>query len=376
MVRTGNDLSVLPIFVLPGQVVFPHERVTLDARTGANISLFAALQSQSPSQDAENTQEPILFAIAPSLDSPVGIVAAVDTDAPKAGWIGGALRLHAVSMFPYELVHVFDPDEEHSELGSWRLDRGFRLCRVRRRYDLSSPHVPFDCFLSLGSGIFGTPGVSISAKASRTRTRSKSKLITKRFSFVVKSSLVDISARAWAAFDETALLKRMRTVATSHERFMQLDEHLLRTVPKDCDTPAKWSYWFAAAMSGHMSEAQQIELLEERVPALRLRLLLRICDSYNPQQACRKTSKVSSGRRQCPQLFQRPKTPAVNTGSSLGLRKKLSAATREAVVMKHPLPIFDKRSFSEIRREQARHQVAAAIAPSKDALAQLQHHDA
>lgn len=354
MIEAGNDLTVLPIFVLPGQVVFPHERVTLDARTGANISLFAALLSRSSSVPAENARKSTWFAITPSFDSRVGTVATVDVDAPKPNWVGGALRLHAVAMFPYELLRVLEPEDEHgdSDLDSWRLDRGFRLCHARRRYDFVSPQVSFDCFPSLGLARSARAGSSLS-KGSCVRTRSRSRLITKRCSSVVRSSLVAISARSWAAFDETALLKRLRTVATYHERFLRLDEHLLASIPKGCDTPAKWSYWFAAALSEHTSEAQQIELLEERIPALRLRHLLQICDSFNPQQARNKNLKVHVRGRKRPQLPERPIAPyppGSNTLVSPAFREKLSTAAREAI-MTHPLPIFDKRSFSEIRRE-------------------------
>lgn len=375
-----EDLSV-PIFVLPGQVVFPHERVTLDARTGANIALFAALLSPVSSVLGENVREPTLFAIAPFLHSRIGTVAAVDNDAPKPNWVGGALRLHAVSLFPYELLHVFDPEEnKSSQLGSWGLHRGFQLCRARRRYDFCSPRVPLDCFPSLSWGNFCRTRFSAFSKGSRTRTRSVSRIITKRFGPVVRSSLVDVSARAWAAFDERALLKQMRTVAKPHERFMQLDEHLIRAIPKDEDTPAKWSYWFAAAMSGHMSEAQQIELLEERVPALRLRHLLRICNSLNPGLSISKHSKLIGrrGRREDGKLSTRPEnqiSPTVKAGSSHALPGKLSCAATRAV-LRNPLPIFDKASFSEIHCERATKAVFASMTPSTQALAHSQHRGA
>lgn len=357
MSAAENDVSVLPIFILPGQVVFPYERVTLDARTGANIALFATLQSRAFSEDAGTANKPALFAIARDLDSRIGTVAAIDVNAPKPSWVGSALRLRALSLFPYDLVDLIDPEDEHEEtsLGSWPLYRGFLLCRVKKRCDWGSPHVPFNSFPFIGS----CARANVSLPSKRTRTRSRSRSIAKPISSGVRSSLLAVSARSWAAFDENALLKRLHTAAVSNERILQLDDHLMASTPRSSDTPAKWSYWFAAALSQRLSEAQQIELLEERIPALRLRILLGLylySGKYlRTKQTRQSASSFRSNGGKRLRLGSTMKTPALaSTGLLLLEQEKSSSAVTSTALILHPLPTLDENSFSKIPNQKTR----------------------
>lgn len=359
MASCEEGVHVLPMFVLPGQVVFPYERLTLDARTGANIALFAALHSRSSRRGPSIPNDAANFTISMDFNSPFGTVATIDVNKPKPSWVGGAFRLHAVCLFTYELTRVYTQENINVDLGPWCPDRGYSVCTARRRRDLASPHIPLNCFVLISKSPFFPRHHG--GKNSQTLTRSRAKQNARRLHKGVRTSLIDISASTWAAYNETALLARVRAVACTREKMLNLDYHLLNSRPSDTDMPAQWSFWFAAALSGRMSEAEQVRLLRERIPALRLRQILSILQTSilgkRPRpgshsiryQECRNPYQLGVGRSS---EVAKARNVSKSGRSSSRARSTESKGSRQISSMSS-LPVFDDSAFSRLRKRNA-----------------------
>jgi hypothetical protein len=333
--------------------VYPFERLTLDARTGANIALFAALCDRAAqSSEGDGTAYPN-FAIASSDDAQIGTVANIDPTAPRPSWVGGAIRIHARSLYTFEVLRTLEAGDEAFESTPWCLHgRGyFSLCLARKLQDCCSPRVPPDCFplicrasRSLKQNDF------ISTIVTRRRARTKAK----RISMGVRSSLLDISARTWATYNEVAVLKRVRAAAAAPHgiRLLELDEHLITSTPRDSDPPTRWSYWFGAALSGNTSKAQQLEILKERVPVLRLRIILDILQRATKVGKSARESRAGMGKRNASKRVGTRSPSAVKRARqnhSPGGLPLLSPGASQDYRRTQALPIFDARSFSRVR---------------------------
>lgn len=266
-----------PVFVLPEQIVFPHERLTLDARTAANISLFASVcASVRPLPNGDHSP-PAQFAIATHADAPCGTVATLDVTCGVApSWVGGAYRIKARCLRRYRFLR-FASDRDRAASHQWSSERGYMLCVVRCFDDTPSPRLNRDeCFPRIGGcPRRAAPAREIEGPGARTRSRARQ---SRRGREPIRTSLVGLPPRIWRAYDEVHVLAQIRSLAaTAHGvRKMQFDVNMMDVAPRDCDSPALWSFWFAAALCESMSLETQRRLLEETCPILRLRLIYRV----------------------------------------------------------------------------------------------------
>jgi hypothetical protein len=259
-ISSAASATELPVFVVD-TVVFPAEPVTLDMRTGSMMALAAHVSLQV------QTNPDTRFCIATSLQAPVGTVAHVDPKYPFLEWVGHALRLRIVGLSGYYFVRNGD------------FSAGFPNIIVRQFADIAPPvlAIPIRGAFPFCRVPTATEDVSRARRESRVRTRSSLRSSKMQN---LRGSTIDLEYRIWRSFQDYTVLQRLRVMASSVEglQTLDLDENLVKTSPKESDSPARWSFWFAAAISAGIED--KLLLLSDRLAVGRLRRLCALlCDA-------------------------------------------------------------------------------------------------
>lgn len=255
----------------------------------AMIGLAAHLVSgPESSEDLESLRrQPKYFCIAPRADSPYGSVAVV-CSYPE--WVGQALRMDGSIIGRYKFVRSAQATDLHSSCLS--LSRGFPICLAQRILDLPSPTLSVprnECFPIVGrpSEWEVLPGVRTRASLKRTNIKR-----------LIRASSIALPAAVWASFDENAIITQLRNLSStlSGMRLLDLDEHLLRSVPSVEDDPSKWGFWMAAAITSWVPLETQLGLLSETVPIRRLRRIKSLLAKQILGRKCSQAGKRKSSR--------------------------------------------------------------------------------
>jgi hypothetical protein len=273
-IANAGHVIELPVFVLD-EIIFPSEPATLELRTGSMMTLAAIVMAEARA-NAESC-----FCIAMDPESPVGTVARVDPRYPSLDWVSGGLRLCVVGIGRYYFVRRGDGSAQ------------FPLIRVRQFTDLEPPvlGIPMQEVFHFYSRC-KIPKIQHKTTPRRARMRTRSASRT-HHAPTLRSSTIGLGYQIWCSFQEHLVLRRLRmlTAAPDGQRCLQLDKSLLQNAPTETDTPARWSFWYSAAVSAGMDD--KLLLLSDRLPALRLR---RICSLL--RQASQLLAPVDAPNRQ------------------------------------------------------------------------------
>lgn len=268
---------VVPLFVLPKQTIFPFEECTLDARTGANISLVGSLLSVGSQAAGSSVSFTPQIAIATTCDAGVATLAVPEPAGSVTRWVGGALRASLRCVSACHVLRLAVEDDAY-DMSRWSFDRGYELFLVMPFSDIPSPSLTTEKW-------FPVMGLGQPAKAREGIRRTRYSLRQKRSrrQSLRTSVFPGISWQTWMrSFNEKSVLAQIRSLAASVDtvqKLLNIDDSLTRTTPEDKGSPAEWSFWFAAALSDSLSLDEQTELLSERVPILRLRKVLQLFHS-------------------------------------------------------------------------------------------------
>lgn len=342
--------QIVPLFPLDS-IVFPYEVVTLDCRTGSMISLAAAL-TRDEHGDLGSSKA---FCIAESFQSRVGTIARLDPERiPR--WIGSCVRITAFCTYRCWILGEDQEDRssQNSSTNQWPGCRSYRLLRV-----MPFPDEPP---LRISAAVqdvfpFSCPTTRDDVSPSGVQTRSTLRTVPKRLRR--HSSFICIEYRTYRAFQESYALKRLRrlafgtqsltdTASAKNNPQFDIDENLMEAVPSDRDTPAKWSFWFSAAM--RLSEVEKRKLLAEPIPVLRLRFLIdKFANhhAYSPgREFCKrqKRSLLSTGSR-APTAKHNSKRRKSSSCSASQIFGNLDS-TCKTLRQIRPWPVFNIVSFS------------------------------